>query len=140
MFGLFTDKQVKVVASAIHQICHAARHANRVMGPKAGVDFCSQHPFVTFHRDPSSPHDGHEFCFGRELEGFRFLVYENQDKLQAFGGGDYAGFGIATTSNYSYQVFVRQPLSSALGFHAKTLARVFVHHYGAHDTSHQMRS
>jgi hypothetical protein len=94
---------------------------------------------VIFHREPSGPYDGHEFRLGRELEGFQFLVYDNQDMVQVSGTGDFLGFGITTTPNGGYHVYVTRPLSGPPGRHAKALARIFVRQHGARDTSDLMR-
>jgi len=133
MIGLFANRRTKVAAAAIDHLCNAIRYANQNLGDKAGVQLLSRHDVVTSHRQPSEGSGAHEFRLGRDLEDFRFLVYDNEDMVQAFGMGDFAGFGITTQKGRGYHVFVTQPLTRPTGHHSRMLARRFVRRYGARD-------
>ena len=135
MLGLFAKKRTKVAAAAIDHLCHAIRDANRSLGDKAGVRLLSRHDIVTSHRGPSEGAGAHEFRLGSDLESFRFLVYDNEDMVQAYGVGDFAGFGMTTRADTGYAVYVTQPVTRPVGRHSRKLARRFVRRYGARDLS-----
>jgi hypothetical protein len=139
MFGLFGNKPVKLIAEAIHQLCHASRHAHQTLGPKASIGLFLKHPMLVADTKPSNPYDGHEFRLGAELSDFRFLVYEDRGTVQVFGGGDFSGFSLTTTPSGGYQVYTSQSLSGSIGRYTETLAKEFIHRHGAHDTSDLMR-
>lgn len=140
MFGLFGSGKLKPTAIALHQLCHAAQYSHETFGPGAAVRFFSKHEFKTFHREPTTTFDNHEFRLGHGLDDFRFLVSDKKSMVQVFGGGDgFAGFGLTTMERGKYNVYVLvPPPNGPVGRHAKGLAKVFIQDYGARDTSEFM--
>jgi hypothetical protein len=136
MFGwVFGGRDVTKVAAIIHRMCHMGRHANATFGPMGAQGVFKRHPYLVEHLPWSGKGNPHEFRFQGELEPFRFLAYDDEDIIQVFGGGEYAGLTITTTQRGSYIVSITKPLSCDIGRKAKALARVFMRVYGALDTS-----
>lgn len=133
--NFFSKRRARHVASIIHELCHAGRHANMVFGPDGAVGFFSKHPFLKNHRTPGLQDDPHGFCLARELSPFEFLVYDTEDLIQVIGSGDYAGTLVTTTKSGGYLVSLSQPLTQPIGRDSRAFVNVFVRDFGALDTS-----
>ncbi len=123
----------------IHQLCHAAFHADETMGAPSARNLLINHPFLVKHVAPTGRArdlDSDQFWFSGALSGFWFLMPSDRLSVQ-FHGSDpsFRGFTGIATGKGRYIVTLTTPLSGRLGANAKPLAQWFVRKFDAADTS-----